>query len=217
MEHKWASLGVCLIVARGGSQPGAAGSAPTSSPRTCTPVFTVNLFLAEGTPIRQTQGRGAAEPSRRSTRADRPGRRGLHDVRRRRRAAVLALDRARAARRELRPGPGPHPRPHQTTESWPSGSSSELPPGIAVGTGPRSSSSRPARRSASRCRSALLGQDLATLRRLGEQIKGFMREFPGTDRHPRRLGPRDPPVRPARSTPTGPTSPGSPTRTWPGS
>ena len=65
MEHKWTSLSPCLIVV------GAAVSlipriGTSFFPKDLQPVFTVDLFLPEGTPVRQTKAEALA-PSPRST------------------------------------------------------------------------------------------------------------------------------------------------------
>ena len=206
MEHKWASLACCLVVL---------GGALSLLPLIGTNFFPKDLHnVIDG---QHVPGRGDADPpdqgrgdgdDRGDRAVDRAGRRRLHDLRRRRGAAILAVDRARAARRQLRPDPGPHPRQVPgRPRPLPCGSRRVLPRLSAGGSGWSSSRSRPARRSACPCRSASQGQDLATIERLGEQVKGFMREFPGSTDIQDDWDPADPPARAA-----GRHRPGQPRR-----
>ena len=151
MEHKWASLACCLVVL-GGALSLLPLIGTNFFPKDLHNVLTVNMFLAEGTPIRQTKAE-AMKTIETIERSDRPGGRRLHDLRRRRRAAVLAVDRARAARGQLRSDPGAHPLSPGRPRPWPCGSSESCRPWCRR-LGWSSSRSKPARRSACPCRSA---------------------------------------------------------------
>ena len=213
MEHKWAALASCLVIMGGGVEPAAADR---------------HQLLPQGPAQRlhrqPVPGRGDADPPDARPRRSRPsttveelagrGGRGLHHVHRRRRPAVLAVGRPRAAGGQLRPDPGPHPRRPRRPRPWPCGSSRSCRRGRRASRW-SSSRSRPARRSACRCRSGSRGADVATIRRLGEQVKGFMREFPGSDNiqddWDPEVRPDGPDGRPDRANLAG----RRPTRTWP--
>ncbi|WP_165220148.1 efflux RND transporter permease subunit [Aquisphaera insulae] len=175
MEYKWTSLAVCLIVLAGGaSLIPLIGS--SFFPKDLHNVFTVDLFLAEGSPIRQTKEEA------------------MHAI-----AEIDALvgDEVESYTTFLGAGgprfwlsvvpeqPAPryaqimvHAKDRHRTGKLAEKLGRELPPRIAsarvrvnqLETGPPIGIPVQVR---------LTGPDLATIRRLGEQVKDLMREHPG--------------------------------------
>lgn len=176
MRHKWASLAACLVVLAG-----ALSLVPLIGtnffPKDLHTVFTINLFLAEGTPIRETKAEAL---------------KAIEAV------EGLAGDDIRAYTTFVGAG-GPrfwlsivpeqpaanyaqilvHTREPRATEGIANRLKRELPPKIPtarvvvqqIETGPPIGIPVQVR---------LQGADVATIRRLGEEIKGYMREFPGS-------------------------------------
>ena len=172
MEHKWASLAVCLIgLGAGVSLLPLLGT--NLFPKDLHSAFTVNLYLPEGSSILRVQGRKRWPRSRRSTRLRGPISRPIPPSSARW-PPILAIDRARAARLELRPGVGPHPRQAPDLPDPPSGVKDALPPRLTVARAHvQALQSGPPIGVPVQFR--VLGRDPATVRRLGDQIKGFMR------------------------------------------
>jgi len=177
MEHKWASLAACLVVL------GAAMSllpliGSAFFPKDLHTAFTVDLFLPEGTSLRQTK----AEAMKAIEAID-----GLagRDV-----EAYTTFVGAGGPRFWLSVVPEQpasnyaqvmvHTRNTWLTEILANRLKRELPPLVSAArvhvqqleSGPPIGIPVQVR---------LQGPDVATVRRLGEQIKGFMREFPGTE------------------------------------
>ncbi|WP_422928294.1 efflux RND transporter permease subunit [Singulisphaera sp. PoT] len=177
MDHKWASLAACLVVM------GAAFSllpllGTNFFPKDLHTAFTVNLFLPEGTSIRETKGEAM---------------RAIEQI------EALVGDDVEAYTTFVGAG-GPrfwlsivpeqpssnyaqvmvHTRDVYQTEVLADRLKRELPPRLSVArvhvqqleSGPPIGIPVQVR---------VQGPDLATARRLGEQIKGYMREFPGTE------------------------------------
>jgi len=176
MEHKWTSLGACLIVA------GAAASlvpliGTSFFPKDLHSVFTVDLFLPEGTPVRETKAealRAVAEIDRvigpdvtsYTTFVGAGGPRFWLSVVPKQEAAAYAQVMV-------------HARDRYRTAALAERLRRELPPRIAAArvrvnqleTGPPIGVPVQVR---------LAGPDLATLRHLGDQVKELLRGFPGT-------------------------------------
>jgi len=176
MEHKWTSLGAFLIVA------GAAVSlvpliGTSFFPKDLQPVFTVDLFLPEGTPLRQTKAealRAVAEIDRvigrdvtsYTTFVGAGGPRFWLSIVPEQEAAAYAQVMV-------------HARDRRRTAALAEQLRRDLPPRIAAArvrvnqleTGPPIGVPVQVRVS---------GPDLATLRHLGDQVKELLREFPGT-------------------------------------
>ncbi|HEY2158449.1 MAG TPA: efflux RND transporter permease subunit, partial [Isosphaeraceae bacterium] len=176
MEHKWTALGGFLILAGSAASP-VPLIGTSFFPKDLQPVFTVDLFLPEGTPLRQTKAealRAVAEIDRAigqevasyTTFVGAGGPRFWLSVVPEQEAAayaqvmVHARDRHRTAalaerlRREL---------PPRTASARVRVSQLETGPPIGIPVQVR-----------------LCGSDLATLRQLGDQVKERLRGFPGT-------------------------------------
>ncbi len=176
MDHKWASLACCLVVL-GGAVSLVPLIGTNFFPKDLHNVLTINMFLAEGTPIRQTKAEAiktietierlvGPEVDAYTTFVGAGGPRFwlsivpeqpaanyaqiLVHTRESRRTEALAL----RLKREL---PALLPAARLVVQQIETG------PPIGVPVQVR-----------------LQGQDLATIERLGEQVKGFMREFPGS-------------------------------------
>ena len=177
MEHKWASLAVCLIgLGAGVSLLPLIGT--NLFPKDLHSAFTVNLFLPEGSPIRESKAEAMA--------------------------AVAAIDEIAGADVEAYTtfvgAGGPrfwlsivpeqpasnyaqvlvHTRDKYQTYRISERVKNALPPRLTVARAHvQALESGPPIGVPVQFR--VLGRDPATVRRLGDQIKGFMREFPGTD------------------------------------
>ena len=211
MEHKWASLACCLVVLAG-----AVSLLPLIGtnffPKDLHNVFTVNLFLAEGTPIRQTKAEamktietierligpdvdayttfvGAGGPRFwLSIVPEQPAANYaqiLVHTRDSRRTETLAL----RLKQEL-PQPGAGGSAGRPADR-------DRPAGRRARAGPhsRGKTSRPSSASVNRSRASCANSRAASTSRT--------------------IGTRRSSSSPSRSTPTGPSSPASPTRMWP--
>ncbi len=176
-------------------------------------VFTVNVFLAEGSPIRQTRDEALqGHPRDRRTGGGQDPR--LHHVRRPGRAAVLALDRARAAGRQLRPNPRPHARSRATRRPSVRAAEARAAAGRRRGPGDdRTARNRPADRRAGANPPLRRRHRNAAPHRRRDQAAAP--RDPRHRQHPRRLGLRGLPGRRDHQPGQGEPRPASPTRTWP--
>ena len=151
LDHKGIVLTVCVVMLAGGvSALPLLGTA--FFPKDLHSVFTVNVYLTEGSPIRQTREE-TLKVIRAIEELEGLPRALLHDVCRAGRAAVLAVDRPRTASRQLRPDSRPY---RQQACYVVRGAAVEAEPAAFGGGGSRDhrGSWRPDRPSACRCRSA---------------------------------------------------------------
>ena len=176
MEHKWAALACCLVVL-GGALSLLPLIGTNFFPKDLHNVLTVNMFLAEGTPIRQTKAEAMKTIE---------GIEGLIGPEVDAYTTFVGAGGPRFWLSIVPEQPAPnyaqilvHTRNSRQTESLALKLKRELPALVPsarmvvqqIETGPPIGVPVQVR---------LQGQDLQTLERLGEQIKGFMREFPGS-------------------------------------
>ena len=176
MDHKWASLGCCLVVL-GGALSLLPVIGTNFFPKDLHNVLTVNMFLPEGTPIRQTKAEAMKTIET------------LESLIGPEVLAYTTFVGAGGPRFWLsivpeQPAPNYaqiliHTRESRRTEALALQLKRELPTLVPaarivvqqIETGPPIGVPVQVR---------IQGQDLATIEHLGEQVKGFMREFPGS-------------------------------------
>jgi multidrug efflux pump len=177
MEHKWAALASCLTLLAG-----AVSLFPLIGtnffPKDLHTVFSVNLFLAEGTPIRQTKQEAvqAIETIEKLIGQDVEAYTTFVGAGGPRFWLSFVPEQPAASYAQILV----HSHNPRITEKLAIRLKQELPPRLPsarvtvqqMETGPPVGVPVQVR---------LQGQDIATIRRLGEQIKSLMREFPGTN------------------------------------
>lgn len=177
MEHKWASLAICLV-ALGAGMSLLPLIGTNLFPKDLHSAFTVNLFLPEGSSIRETKAEAMAAIER------------IEEIVGPDVDAYTTFVGAGGPRFWLSIVPEQpashyaqvmvHTRDKHRTYELAERLKRELPPRMEVArVHVQALESGPPIGIPVQIR--VLGQDVATIRRLGEQIKGFMREVPGTE------------------------------------